>query len=91
MLYGLIKIFRAQFGAMLETPTFVGKVLQKSYIEVNEEGTEASAVTVIGKDMDSGLPPSPEHVTMVVNRPFIFAITEQSTGAIIFMGKVIKL
>ena len=82
----------AQFGAMLEDPAFVGEVLQKSYIEVSEEGTEASAATVIQMAASSGLPlPPPEHVTMIVNRPFIFAITEQSTGAIVFMGKVINL
>jgi serpin B len=82
----------AQFLAMLDVSTFVGKVLQKSYIDVSEEGTEASAVTVIMMDGASFVPlPPPEHVTMEVNRPFIFAITEQSTGAILFMGKVTKL
>ena len=83
----------AQFLAMLETNSWVSKVLQKSYIDISEEGTEASAVTVIQMTMlniNNPLPP-PEYATVEVNRPFIFAITEQSTGAILFMGKVIKL
>jgi len=82
----------AQFLAMLEVHSWVGYVLQKSYIDVSEEGTEASAVTVIMMIMSSGEPlPPPQYATVVVNRPFIFAITEQSTKAIIFMGKVTKL
>ena len=82
----------AQFLAMLDTHSWVGRVLQKSYIDVSEEGTEASAVTVIVMCMSDGGPlPPPQYATVVVNRPFIFAITEQSTGAILFMGKVNKL
>ena len=82
----------AQFLAMLEIHSWVGKVLQKSYIDVSEEGTEASAATVIVMAGLSGEPlPPPEHAIVEVNRPFIFAITEQSTRAILFMGKVNKL
>jgi serpin B len=83
----------ADFSAMLEVPASIYKVLQKSYIDVDEKGTEATVVTVVQMDMgSSGVPlPPPPRVTMVVNRSFIFAITEQSTGAILFMGKVTKL
>jgi len=82
----------AQFGALSDFPLFVDKVIQKSYIDVNEEGTEASAVTIIAMTGSSGAPlPPPEYVTVVVDRPFLFAITERSTGAILFIGKVIKL
>jgi len=83
----------AQFGAISDYfPLFVDKIMQKSYIDVNEEGTEASAVTVISMVTLPGGPlPPPEYVTVVVNRPFLFAITEQSTNAILFIGKVIKL
>ena len=82
----------AQFLAMLEVHSWVGRVLQKSYIDVNEEGTEASAVTVIQMVMSTGLPlPPPQKATVVVDRPFLFAITEQSTGVILFMGKVLGL
>jgi serine protease inhibitor len=61
-------------------------VKHKSFIEVNEEGTEAAAVTVvaIGRTSVGG----PEKVQFVVNRPFIYAITEKSTGAVLFIGTV---
>jgi serpin B len=85
----------ANFSAMLENdvPVYVSNVIQKSYISVDEAGTEAAAVTLIAmQGTVVGEPrPTPEEVTMVVDRPFIFAITEQSTGAILFMGKVAKL
>ena len=82
----------ADFSAMFDdVDALVSKVIQKSYISVDEAGTEAAAVTVIVMDMTSGPPPTPEEVTMVIDRPFIFAITEQSTGAILFMGKITKL
>ena len=82
----------AEFFAMLDVPAFIGDVLQKSYVDVNEEGTEASAVTTIVFTGETGDPlPPPPHVTMVLDRPFIFAITEQSTGVLLFMGKVTNL
>ncbi len=64
---------------------FITKVKHKSYIEVNEEGTEAAAVTSIGIGVTSIGPGEPEfHAT----RPFLFLITEEDTGAILFAGKV---
>ena len=81
----------AEFLAMLDVNTRIEGVSQFSYIDVNEEGTEAAAVTIIRSVILSDLLPPPPKVTMVVDRPFIFAITEQSTGAILFMGKVVNL
>ena len=84
----------ADFSDMFEgeRQASVSDVIQKSYISVDEAGTEAAAVTLVHLVMSPGTPrPTPAEVTMVFNRPFIFAITEQSTGAILFMGKVAKL
>ena len=82
----------ADFSAMLDIPAYVSKVIQKSYISVDEAGTEAAAVTVAEMRKGSlGPLPNPKAVTMVLDRPFLFVITEQSTGAILFMGKVTKL
>ena len=64
---------------------YITKVKHKSFIEVNEEGTEAAAVTSIGIGVTSIGPGEPEfHAT----RPFLFLITEEDTGAILFAGKV---
>jgi serpin B len=63
-------------------------VRQKAVIEVNEQGTEAAAVTVVEMEMKSSIPVTPEKVTFRANRPFLFAIQENSTGTILFMGKI---
>ncbi len=66
---------------------FIDYVKHKSFIEVNEEGTEAAAVTVVAIARTS-LSPGPQKTPFIVNKPFMYAITEKSTGAILFMGTV---
>lgn len=58
-------------------------VKNKTFIEVNEEGTEAAAVTVVAIERTSVGPEKPQ---FIANRPFMYAITEEKTGAILFMG-----
>jgi len=65
---------------------FIDFVKHKSFIEVNEKGTEAAAVTVVAIAFTSVQ--QPQNVPFCVNRPFLYAITEKSTGAILFMGTV---
>ena len=64
----------------------ISKMLQKAKIEVSEEGTKASAVTMAMGAM-TALRPEPRKVEFHANRPFIYMITEHSTGAILFMGQ----
>ncbi len=59
---------------------FLTRVEQKTTVEVNEEGTEAAAATGVGVGATSA-PPS-----MTVDRPFVFAIRERLSGAIVFLG-----
>jgi len=61
-------------------------VIHKTYIEVNEKGTEAAAVTAVEVAMTTVGPSTP--VYFIVNKPFIFAIRERSTGVILFIGKI---
>ena len=67
-------------------PTFISKVLQKTYIDVNEEGTEAAAVTSVEVEMASA--PDTEPFAMTVDRPFFFTIRDNQTGALLFMGSI---
>ncbi|KAG0440335.1 hypothetical protein HPB47_016331 [Ixodes persulcatus] len=60
------------------------KVLHKAAIEVNEEGTVATAATAVA--MPGSLPP-----TFAVNRPFLFYIFEKATGRVLFLGEVHEL
>ncbi|MEJ8304510.1 serpin family protein [Saccharibacillus sacchari] len=66
---------------------FISFVTHDTFIEVNEEGTEAAAVTVIGAETTSAPAPR-EPFDLKLNRPFFFAITDRTTGAIVFMGEV---
>ena len=59
---------------------YITRVDQKTFVEVNEEGTEAAAATSVGIGVTSA-PPS-----MVVDRPFMFAIRERLSGTIVFLG-----
>lgn len=82
----------ANFSNISDVPLHVAFVLQKTVIEVNEEGTEAAASTAIGMEMyDPGPIQKPEAVKFHVDRPFIYMIKEKSTGAILFVGKVASL
>ena len=64
---------------------FISKVKQKTFIKVDEEGTEAAAVTSVGISM-TAMPANP--LEFHANRPFLYTIIEEDTGAILFIGKV---
>jgi len=66
---------------------YIDKVIHKTYIDVNETGTEAAAVTAVVMVFTSSGAPDPRKY-FTVNRPFLFAITEKTTGAILFIGEV---
>ena len=67
----------------------ISDVLHKAFISVDEAGTEAAATTAvtIGETQAEG--PEPEPVEMVVDRPFMFIIRHQGTGAMVFTGRVL--
>jgi serine protease inhibitor len=65
---------------------YVSKVLQKSFVDVDEEGTEAAAATSVTIGVTSA---GPDHVVFRAHRPFVFAIRERLTGTILFVGKII--
>jgi serpin B len=67
--------------------TFISDIIHKTCISVDEKGTEAAAVTVEVAPT-SATPVEHEKVDFVVDRPFVFAIRDCKTGAIIFIGKI---
>ena len=66
---------------------FISVVKQKTFVDVNEEGTEAAAATNVGVSVTA----APVTVPVRVDRPFIFVIRERLTGTLIFMGKITSL
>jgi serine protease inhibitor len=67
---------------------YISKVKHKTFVDVNEEGTEAAGVTVIEFKNVSINPNEPK--TVKLNHPFIFMIREKNSGSILFSGKIIK-
>ena len=85
---GVIKAFseEAEFDEFCKTPTRIGLMKQVAKIKLDEEGTEAAAVTVIGTMKATSAPRKPDRVEFHADRTFLYVITEQSTGAIFFIG-----
>lgn len=70
-----------------DLPLSIGFVKQKTFVEIDEVGTEAAAVTAVGIEVTSA-EPSPN---IVLNRPYFFTIAERENGAILFAGKVMAM
>lgn len=74
---------RADFSPMHSAPEgmHIGFVVQKAFVELNEEGTEAAAATAVGLEAISVSPSYP------ADRPFLFLVRHNPTGAILFLGR----
>ena len=79
---------KADFSGISDRSLFISKARQKTFVQIDEQGTEAAAVTGLtieaaGPEID---PPKP--FEMIVDRPFLFLIEDQGTGTILFMGVI---
>jgi len=82
---------KADFSGISGDKFFIGDVLQKAFVAVDEEGTEAAAATAV--TMAAGAAPGPVAPPPVfrADHPFMFFIHDNATGSILFMGRVVKL
>ena len=82
---GMQRIFQGGFANISDVGMSVSDIKQKTFVEVNEEGTEAAAVTagMTGSSLDPNKP-----VPFFADRPFLYLIRERSTGAILFIGRM---
>jgi serine protease inhibitor len=74
----------ADFSGLSSHGVYIKYVKQKTFVDVNEEGTEAAAVTNVV--LADSTPPS-----LDVDRPFIFVIRDRLSGTILFMGKMNRI
>ncbi len=91
---GMVRAFdpgRADFSRMSAGPQlYITLVKQKTFVDINEVGTEAAAVTIVVTAAVSGPQPPPPPV-MRVDRPYIFVIRDRLTGSVVFMGKIVQI
>lgn len=73
------------FESMGAGPLLISNVIHKTFVEVNEEGTEAAAATAVVMKRAMTY----DRFSMVVDRPFFCAIRDNETGAVLFMGFVL--
>lgn len=86
MSLGMVKAFKEDWLKLFDSgrKDGIGSFFQSTKISVDEEGTEAAAVTVALTKETAAMPSS--HITFHCDRPFMYTITETSTGAILFAG-----
>ena len=77
--------FSGMYSKSARANVFIGEIKHKTFVEVNEEGTEAAAVTSGGMRVTSFVPP----FNMTVDRPFFCVIRDNQTGTILFMGAIV--
>ncbi len=74
--------------ALLQEKPYISKVFQKTFVDVDEAGTEAAAATAIAVTGITSATIGPPVVTVRVDRPFLFAIQHRASGACLFLGRV---
>jgi len=87
---GIKKAFtsNAEFSGIADEPLFISEVKQKSFVEVDEAGTVAAAVTTVGMATRAAQMASPIGFVLLLDRPFLFVITDKQTGSVLFVGMV---
>lgn len=81
---------KADFSGMCTAePLYIGEVLHKAFVRVDEEGTEAAAATAVMMGAGAAMIRE-EPLRVQVDRPFVFVIRDQKTGEILFMGRVMN-
>ncbi len=80
---------RADFSGMDGArDLFIGHVLHKAFVLVDEKGTEASAATAVIMELTSA--PADEPIRFTIDRPFLYLIRDDQTGTILFLGRVVN-
>ncbi|HBE42485.1 MAG TPA: serpin family protein [Bacteroidales bacterium] len=78
----------ANLSGISNSSIYVSFVKQNTFVEVDEEGTEAAAVTTIAIFETVSMPPQPRQ--FVIDKPFIFTIRERTTNTLLFLGQVVN-
>jgi serpin B len=84
---GMVKAFgNADFSKIVKSrDIFIDEVIHQSFVEVDEKGTEAAAVTVVVIKYNA------VNNSFIANKPFVFVIRDNKTNSILFIGKVMDI
>ena len=90
---GMPKAFdskQADFSGMagLDVPIWIGRVLHKTKVIVDEKGTEAAAATVVEMTAGTAAPGEMQIPEIICDRPYLFSIVDEKTGTMLFLGEV---
>ncbi len=77
----------ADLTGIADADLYINRVIHQTYVEVDEKGTEAAAVTIVEINETS----APAYPTIRMDQPFVFMIREKQTGSVLFIGKVVGL
>jgi len=85
---------RSDFSALTglppqQAPTAIDQIVHRAVIEVSEESTEAAAATAIGIRVTSVAPKPVEPLQFRVDRPFLYYLVDDATGAVLFQGRIV--
>jgi serpin B len=89
---GMISAFSdgANFsGIAIDPPRYISQIIHKAFVEVNEKGTEAAAVTVI-RMLGAGMVPIVEPTEFRADHPFIFLLVDSNTRTILFIWRILN-
>ncbi len=80
----------ANFSRLTDAAAHINEVVHKAFIEVNEKGTVAAAVTaILGAESAAVMPQTPPPFMMIIDHPFLCLITDNLTGLILFSGAIL--
>jgi serpin B len=77
-------------GMTLDEPLQIGFVIHQANITVDEAGTEAAAATAVGITATAAPAEEPEPILLAFERPFLYALRDRETGAVLFLGRVTR-
>jgi len=92
-LLGIKRVFtrEADFGKMTGQQLYLGVIKQATFFRIDEKGTEAAAITGTATDVENNGGEAIKPIDFHAQRPFLFILTEKSTGTILFIGKVTNM